>query len=162
MSKKSPTTQEWKDAVWDYLIEHSDVTENGALFVKFHTSSRYNFENRIKARAVYGYHRDDNRLNMTTREKEALHLKRTKEHQVSKETRKMKWKAGAEERREVFRRLKEQQDRMLVLNRYPKPLRPLINTLLDTYATARMKVIQWKQVVLCRLRYSTATRPRKK
>lgn len=51
----------YKQAVWDYLLEHSDLMESGALFVKFHTKDRKTFENHIKARQVYGYHRTDPR-----------------------------------------------------------------------------------------------------
>lgn len=160
MSKKSPTQKEYSDAVWDFLLEHSDLTNNGSLFVKFHTPSRHNFESRIKAR-VRGYHREDTRLNMTKDEKEEHHLRLKKESFVSKEMRKERWKADQEERRATFSRLKASQERALLLNKYPKPLRPLINKLLETYATARIKVIEYKQVVLCRLRISITTRSRK-
>jgi hypothetical protein len=36
----------YQDAVWSYLLEHCDLTEDGALFVKFHTSDRATFEKR--------------------------------------------------------------------------------------------------------------------
>ena len=49
----------YKQAVWDFLLEHCDITPNGALFVKFHASSRANIEKRIKARWKYKYHRED-------------------------------------------------------------------------------------------------------
>src|SRR6266851_929311 len=49
----------YQDAVWSYLLEHCDLTTDGALFVKFHTSDRATFEKRIRARWKYGYHRGD-------------------------------------------------------------------------------------------------------
>lgn len=157
MSKQSLTLQAYQDAVWDFLIEHSDVSSRGALFVKFHTSDRENFEKRVRARAIHNYHRDDARLGLTTREKEALHLKRSGTFKVSKETRKIKWKASTEERRATFDRLKAMQIRAAILNKYPPRLRPLINRVIDIYATARIKVLQYAQVVLCRRGKSTVT-----
>lgn len=154
---KSPTLKQYQDAVWDFLIEHSDITDRGALFVKFHTSGRDNFEKRVRARAIHNYHRDDSRLGLTTREKEELHKTKSKAHQVSKETRRIKWKATAEERKATFDRLRAMQERTFLLSKYPPRLRPLINRLIDIYATARIKVLQYKQVVLCRLGKSTAT-----
>lgn len=55
---KDPGIQEYKDAVWAYLMEHCDIMESGALFVKFHTDGRIHFERRIRSR-VKGYHRTD-------------------------------------------------------------------------------------------------------
>ena len=49
----------YKQAVWDFLLEHCDITPNGSLFIKFHASSRNNIEKRIKARWKYKYHRED-------------------------------------------------------------------------------------------------------
>jgi hypothetical protein len=40
----------YKDAVWNFLLEHSDITKGGALFITFHTSNRADFERRINAR----------------------------------------------------------------------------------------------------------------
>jgi hypothetical protein len=50
--------QKYKDAVWDFVFEHCDVTNGGSLFVKFHTPHRKNFEKRVYAR-LNGYHRED-------------------------------------------------------------------------------------------------------
>jgi len=46
------------DATWDYIVEHCDITDSGALFVKFHTHGRAQFERRIMSR-IKGYHRED-------------------------------------------------------------------------------------------------------
>lgn len=159
---KSPSLKEYQNAVWDFLIEHSDITERGSLFVKFHTTGRQNFEKRVLARAVHNYHRDDPRLGLTTKQKDELHRTKRKAHEVSKETRKIKWKASIEERRATFERLRQMQERNFLLNKYPQPLRPFINRLLDIYATARIKVLQYKQVGLCRRVKSTVTLFRKK
>lgn len=59
--KGEPTLSEYRDAVWAFLLEHSDITEEGKIFVKFHGDSRRNIENRIKARYKYEYHREDQR-----------------------------------------------------------------------------------------------------
>lgn len=50
--------QRYKDAVWSYVLEHSDLTPEGKFFVKFHTSGRPNFEDHVFAR-MGGYHRGD-------------------------------------------------------------------------------------------------------
>jgi hypothetical protein len=48
----------YKQAVWDFILEHSDITRGGAIFVKFHTSNRADFERRVYGR-IKGYHRED-------------------------------------------------------------------------------------------------------
>lgn len=50
--------EKYKDAVWDYMLEHSDISKSGALFIKFHAESRRTFEGHVSARAQ-GYHRGD-------------------------------------------------------------------------------------------------------
>lgn len=145
MSKESPELQAYKDAVWQFLIEHSDITDGGSLFVKFHTSGRRNFENRIKGRAVYGYERKDTRLNMTPKEKEELHLNLTKIKNDTKKTKREKWKASEEEKRRVFEEVKRRNDTALMQHMRSQPTprkKTLINRLLTAYATARRKVIQ--------------------
>ena len=46
------------DAVWDFIIEHCDLTKEGSYFVKFHTENKKEFNRRILAR-IKGYHRGD-------------------------------------------------------------------------------------------------------
>ena len=52
------TVKKYQDAVWDYIMEHCDITESGIYFVKFHTKNRKQFEGHIFNR-VDGYHRED-------------------------------------------------------------------------------------------------------
>lgn len=56
-----PELDEFRDALWDYLLEHCDLLPDGKLFVKFHVEDRLNFENRLKGRWKYKYHRGDPR-----------------------------------------------------------------------------------------------------
>lgn len=58
MPKENKVLQGYKDAVWSYILEHSDMTTDGKFFVKFHTSGRPNFEDHVFAR-MGGYHRGD-------------------------------------------------------------------------------------------------------
>jgi len=58
-AKNNVALASYQDAVWSYLLEHCDLTRDGALFVKFHTADRATFEKRIRARWKYGYHRGD-------------------------------------------------------------------------------------------------------
>ena len=52
----------YKQAVWDYFMEHCDITPNGSYFIKFHTDNQRNFENHIIGRWKHNYHRDDPRV----------------------------------------------------------------------------------------------------
>jgi hypothetical protein len=67
----------YKDAVWDFLLEHSDITRGGALFSKFHTSHRADFERRIHAR-LKGYHREDPKTKEQIKETHQQAFKATK------------------------------------------------------------------------------------
>lgn len=49
----------YKNAVWDFLLEHSEITTTGKVFIKFHTDGKKNFENRVIGRWKYNYHRED-------------------------------------------------------------------------------------------------------
>lgn len=155
-SPKKPTLQEYQDAVWRYILEHSDVNHHGALFVKFHTDGRGSFERRIRAR-LRGYSRRDTRLDCTPAEKEQLHLERREAFIKQKKMRQEKWKADREEKRRVFEQLKRTNERNQLLGRYPRVIRPLINKSLDFYATARITMVQFKHRVL-RLLRSTSDR----
>lgn len=60
MTKGEPETlDKYKQAVWDFILEHCDVLESGTLFVKFHTSGRADLEKRIRARWLHNYHREN-------------------------------------------------------------------------------------------------------
>lgn len=87
----STREQKYKDAVWDYLLEHSDITKGGSLFVKFHTKSRSVFEGHVNSR-IGGYHRGD----PVVREK--ILVEKTVQHVLTKKSKKEKWKATKEER----------------------------------------------------------------
>ncbi len=49
----------YQAAVWDFLLEHSEITESGNVFIKFHVDDKRNFENRVLGRWKYNYHRED-------------------------------------------------------------------------------------------------------
>lgn len=49
----------YQAAVWDFLLEHSEITESGNIFIKFHTDGKRNFENRVLGRWKHNYHRED-------------------------------------------------------------------------------------------------------
>lgn len=88
------------------MLEHSDVTKEGAYFIKFHTKDRSTFEKHIKGRHKYGYHRVDQRTEETHEEKERR-ATATKEFFKSEKKRKHEaWRASKEERARVFAELK--------------------------------------------------------
>src|SRR5262245_51125820 len=86
----------YKTAVWDYLLEHSDITPGGSLFVKFHTDNRASFERRIAAR-MRGYHREDPRA------KEQVKDARQQAFQAKKQTKKTRYLEQKAMRRAVKR-----------------------------------------------------------
>ena len=45
------------EAVWQYLLDHSDVKQDGVLFVKFHVTDKKNFAEKIASR-MKGVFRD--------------------------------------------------------------------------------------------------------
>lgn len=49
----------YKAAVWDFLLEHCEITKAGGIFVKFAVSDKKNFENRVLGRWKHNYHRED-------------------------------------------------------------------------------------------------------
>ena len=95
---------EWKQALWDFILEHCEVTQNGSLFVKFHTSGRNDLEKRIRARWKYGYHRED------VRAKEAGKDERQTQHLTQKQAKHETWKANKVERRRVMDELKRKNE----------------------------------------------------
>lgn len=80
-AEESELLASYKDAIWSYLLEHCDLTPNGALFVKFHTSDRATFERHVRARWKRNYHRGD------PIEKNRIHVELRLEHE------RKKWKA---------------------------------------------------------------------
>ena len=88
----------YQDAVWAYMVEHCDLTENGAYFVKFHAKDRDSFERHIIGRWKYGYHRKDNRTNFDIKQKEADATARRAAHVARKEVKKRKHRAARDER----------------------------------------------------------------
>jgi len=97
-TKLNTELESYKDAVWDYMLEHCDVTSRGSFFVKFHTSGRVEFQKHIRGRWKYNYHRKDERMDFTHLQKEkdatarkAAHqsLKLSKRHQNKKRKQEM-------------------------------------------------------------------------
>lgn len=97
----------WKQALWDFILEHCEITGRGSIFVKFHTSGRADLEKRIRARWKYGYHRED------VRAKEAVAVGRHDTHEVKKKQKYEKWKADKDERRRVMEELKRANDKAI-------------------------------------------------
>lgn len=108
MKNECPELEEYKAAVWQFILEHCDVTERGSYFVKFHCSSRRNFENRLKGRYLHNYSRTDHRTGETPQEKEQRATTLREKHLDTKRKKKEVWQASAAERREVFARLERE------------------------------------------------------
>ena len=103
---------EWKQALWDFVLEHSEMLESGTLFVKFHTSGRSDLEKRIRARWRYNYHRED------VRGKEARHESRQETFKTRKQEKREQWKANREERRKVMEKVRRSNERLALIRKY--------------------------------------------
>jgi len=64
---------------------YSDILDSGSVFVKFHTSGRKNFENRVYSRYKYGYHRED------VEAKSDLQEEKRREYEVKKAVKKARY-----------------------------------------------------------------------
>lgn len=112
------------DAVWAFVVEHCDITERGAYFVKFHASGRADFEKRVRARLKYGYHRIDDRTGFNNRQKEADATARRTAHESRKAAKKRQHTLSREKQKEAFAAL-EASRKMPLAN--AEPLSPVIN-----------------------------------
>lgn len=77
------------EAVWDYCVEHSDLTKEGSYFVKFHTDSKVDFNKRILAR-LKGYHRGDPRYRTLNPKDKENYAQGIKKHAILKKESKIK------------------------------------------------------------------------
>jgi hypothetical protein len=120
----------YKDAVWQYMLEHSDITDRGAIFIKFHTTSRHVFEGHVNAR-LNGYAREDTRLKLNAKEKERLAERRRVEHERIKGLKEEQYRVRRKVGKTTYTlTLEEQRRRIRQMRRYRiwKP-RVLINSL---------------------------------
>lgn len=83
----------YKQAVWEFLLEHCDIERSGKLFIKFHTDHRGDFERRIRARWKYKYHRED------VVAKELRHETKVVEYLEGKKAKHDAWVEGNKRRR---------------------------------------------------------------
>lgn len=98
--KYTPDIKGYQEAVWDFLMEHCEVLDSGALFIKFHTDGRQNLENRILSRWKYNYHREDPKA------KEEMALGKRRAFEDHKAGKAAKWEAEQERRRQLRKALK--------------------------------------------------------
>lgn len=82
----------YQNAVWDFLLEHSSITPEGTIFIKFHTKDQKNFNNRVLGRWKYNYHRED------LQAKKKLQDRKRKEYLLLKKLKKEKYKKAKKER----------------------------------------------------------------
>ncbi len=85
----------YRDAVWDFLLEHCEITDTGSYFFKFHGSGRKNFEKRIHARFKYSYHRED----VLSKNDHAVAIKT--EHENEKNRKRREYKEAKKKRRRL-------------------------------------------------------------
>ena len=107
---KPETLENYKEATWDFILEHCDILESGAMFVKFHLKGREDLEKRIRARWLYNYHRED------VRAKEAHQQENRGQFEAKKRLKAEKWKASKEERMRAFEAVKRQNEANMPLH----------------------------------------------
>ena len=112
--------QGYKQAVWDFMLEHSDVQESGAMFIKFHTSGKDNFQKRVFARWQYGYHRE----NVTEKDQKQIDLRT--EYTQRKIDKEVRWETYKQERKRHYQR----QIRKEKIKAYLRPLLRIVRALL--------------------------------
>lgn len=120
-----PTTdkEQYKHAIWDYIMEHSEIEENGTIFVKFHVTTKSKFFGHIIAR-VNGYHRENpDKKYLKALAKQNQHKQRCMDGQIKRQQKLQ------EENIEKQKQEKLQQSIRLVgiLNNSPWFLKPFIN-----------------------------------
>lgn len=129
--------ESYKDAVWDYMLEHCDITDNGSFFVKFHTKNRIVFEKHIKARWKYNYHRRDERLNLSHTQKEIDARSRQEAHTSRKASKLNKYSLSKKQQRavrEALAKQKAEQDRKhFIHNKVMQPLAQLCYAIYKIY-----------------------------
>lgn len=88
----TPDIEGYQNAVWDFLLEHSDISGTGKYFIKFGCDGKKNFENRVYARWKYNYHREDVEAKAARAEINRI------AHQMTKKEKKEAWKRAKKER----------------------------------------------------------------
>ncbi len=82
----------YQNAVWDFLLEHSEPSHTGKLWIKFGCDGKKNFENRVLARWKYNYHRED------VEAKAKLVKAQEQKFKEDKKAKKEKWRREKKER----------------------------------------------------------------
>lgn len=111
-SHKCDELEIYRQAVWDFMLEHCDVTERGSYFIKFHIDGRSNFENRIKGRWKYDYHRVDARTGFDNAAKEADATKRKTMHQDLKKMKREQYILSRQKQKAALAALKLEQEKL--------------------------------------------------
>lgn len=120
-----PTTdkEQYKDAIWDYLMEHSEIEENGTIFVKFHVTTKKKFFGHVIAR-VNGYHRENpDKKYLTALAKQSEHKQRCVAGQIKRQQKLDEEKIKKQE----ACRLQQSIKLVGILNNSPWFLKPFIN-----------------------------------
>lgn len=89
----------YQDSVWDFLMEHCEVLDSGALFFKFHADNRRNFENRVLSRWKHNYHREDPKAKYAEATQKRLVF------EAKKAEKDKKWEAEHERRKQLRKAL---------------------------------------------------------
>lgn len=89
MNTQETLVTKYIDAMWSFVVEHSDLTDKGSYFVKFHVESKRDLNKRLLAR-IKGYHRGDPRYRVYTPEDKENLAKGIKKHAIEKKEAKVK------------------------------------------------------------------------
>jgi hypothetical protein len=87
--------REWKDATWQFVLEHCKILPSGKIRVIFDTDSQHDLEKRIWARYKNIYHRGDYKA---VQQVSKIKLKKFRE---TKEEKKARYKADKKNRKKA-------------------------------------------------------------
>lgn len=109
---KDTQLKDYKQAVWEYMMEHCEITKSGAYFIKFHTNNKRQFEDHVTAR-LSGYHRED------PIEKEVTGIAKQIKHKTDKVAKKKTYKEEKKKRIQALRLVGR-------INNSPKWFKPIL------------------------------------
>lgn len=114
MVEENEEMKKYKNALWDFMLEHSRILRSGTMRVIFDTPNRRNFEKRVNARLLYNYHRED-----TVAKQDLIDTIQT-DWDTKKQIRREKYQNDKKMRREKLGQISEELKKVAVYNSLPR------------------------------------------
>lgn len=114
MVEETEEIKKYKNALWDFMLEHSRILRSGTMRIIFDTPNRRNFEKRVNARLLYNYHRED-----TVVKQDLINSIQT-DWTTKKQARREKYKNDKKNRREMLEEINKAIKKVEEFNALPK------------------------------------------